>query len=124
MLLVEDHPDSARLMGRLLGASGYVVSVAHSVASALKFAAAGPFDIVISDIGLPDATGYDLMRRLKADYGMRGIAVSGYGMDDDLRQGREAGFLDHVTKPVSLTQLEAAIQRVLKQNAGPPSSCG
>ena len=122
VLLVEDHPDSARLMGRLLGASGYIVSVAHSVASALKLAAAGPFDIVISDIGLPDATGYDLMRRLKADYGLRGIAVTGYGMDDDLRQGREAGFLDHVTKPVSLAQLEAAIQRVLGQHVRQPSS--
>ncbi|HYO08782.1 MAG TPA: response regulator, partial [Tepidisphaeraceae bacterium] len=78
ILLVEDHPDTARVMGRLLGRSGYLVSVAHSVASALKFAAAGPFDLVISDIGLPDASGHDLMRQLKTIYGMKGIALSGY----------------------------------------------
>jgi CheY-like chemotaxis protein len=90
-LLVEDHPDTARVMGRLLGESGYLVSVAHSVASALEFEAAESFDLVISDIGLPDATGDDLMRELKTPYGMRGIALSGYGMEDDLRRGREAG---------------------------------
>ena len=113
ILLVEDHPDTARVMGRLLGQSGYLVSVAHTVASALKFAAAGAFDLVISDIGLPDANGYDLMRQLKSQYGMKGIALSGYGMDDDVRRGREAGFDDHVTKPVNLPQLQAAIERVL-----------
>ena len=115
ILLVEDHPDTARVMGRLLGQSGYLVSVAHSVASALKFADAGPFDLVISDIGLPDANGYELMRQLKTRHGMKGIALSGYGMDEDVRRGREAGFVDHVTKPVNLSQLQAAIERALGQ---------
>ena len=116
ILLVEDHADTARVMGRLLGQSGYLVTVAHSVASALKFAAAGAFDLVISDIGLPDATGHDLMRQLKSRYRMKGIALSGYGMDDDVRRGRDAGFDDHVTKPVNLPQLQAAIDRVLGQS--------
>jgi CheY-like chemotaxis protein len=87
------------------------------VASALRFAEAGPFDLVISDIGLPDASGYDLMKQLKTRHGMQGIALSGYGMDEDVRRGRDAGFVDHVTKPVNFPQLEAAIERVLAQTA-------
>ena len=62
VLLVEDHPDTARTLARLLTSSGYKVQTAHSVASALQLADAEPFDVVVSDIGLPDATGYELMR--------------------------------------------------------------
>jgi len=113
VLLVEDHPDTSRAMARLLSAKGYEVRAAHSVASALQLAAAEPFDIVVSDIGLPDATGYELMSQIRDLYGTRGIALSGYGMEDDVRRSREAGFVDHVTKPINIPQLEALIERVL-----------
>jgi CheY-like chemotaxis protein len=113
VLLVEDHPDTARTLARLLTLSGYQVKTAHSVASALQLAAAEPFDVLVSDIGLPDATGYELMEQIRDRYGIKGIALSGYGMDDDMNKSREAGFMEHVIKPVNIAQLEAVMQRVM-----------
>jgi signal transduction histidine kinase len=112
VLLVEDHVDTARVLAKLLGLSGYAVTTASSVAMALEVAAAGPFDVVVSDVGLPDATGYELMGQLRDLYGLSGIALTGYGMEDDLRRSRDAGFVEHLTKPVDLRKLEEAIRRV------------
>jgi CheY-like chemotaxis protein len=113
ILFVEDHPDTARIMARVLRSSGYQITSAHSVAAALKAAAIQTFDLLISDIGLPDATGYDLMRELRRRYNMNGIALSGYGMEEDVRKSLDAGFIEHMVKPVNFTQLEAAIGRAL-----------
>jgi PAS domain S-box-containing protein len=112
VLLVEDHPDTAHTLGRLLKMSGYHVKMAHTVALALQLAAAEPFDVLVSDIGLPDANGYELMEQIRDRYGIKGIALSGYGMDDDMRKSREAGFVEHIVKPVNLAQLQAVIRRV------------
>ena len=71
------------------------------------------FDLVISDLGLPDGVGYDLMPTLRQRYGIKGIALSGYGMDADVQKSKEAGFTEHLTKPVDPTTLEAAISRTL-----------
>jgi two-component system CheB/CheR fusion protein len=114
ILLVEDHRDTARTMARLLNSYGYITTIANSVASALQAAAERPFDLVVSDIGLPDANGYELMQKLKDLYGMQGIALTGYGMEEDMRRGREAGFTDHVVKPVNISHLESVIRSVLK----------
>lgn len=113
VLLVEDHPDTSRAMAKLLSSSGYDVRSAHSVSAALQLAAAEPFDIMVSDIGLPDATGYDLMEQIRDRYGIRGIALSGYGMEEDMNKSRDAGFAEHVVKPVNVAHLEAVIERVL-----------
>ena len=67
---------------------------------------------MLSDLGLPDGSGQDLMRELASRYGLRGIALSGYGMEEDIRRSREAGFLRHLTKPVDLQVLEATILQV------------
>jgi signal transduction histidine kinase len=113
VLLVEDHADTARALSRLLAVSGYAVGTANSVASALKLAAAEPFDVMVSDIGLPDATGFDLMRQVGEQFGLKGIALTGFGQDDDLAKSREAGFSDHVVKPVDISRLDAAIRRTM-----------
>jgi PAS domain S-box-containing protein len=118
VLLVEDHHDTALSLARLLRYSGYEVQIANSVAGALQFAAKEPFDIVVSDIGLPDATGYDLMQQLRDRHGLRGIALTGFGMEDDVRRSRDAGFSDHIVKPINVTQLEAVLQRVAKGQTG------
>ena len=112
LLVVEDHEDTARVLGRLLRASGHEVKTAGSVAAALELVASQPFDLVVSDIGLPDATGHDLMREIRAKHGLKGIAMTGYGMDEDIRKSFDAGFVDHIVKPVNVAQLEAVIQRV------------
>ena len=101
-MLVEDHADTARVLAKLLRDSGYEVTTANSAASALQIAASEPFDIMVSDIGLPDANGYELMTQIRDRHGVKGIALSGYGMEEDMRKSREAGFTDHVVKPANL----------------------
>jgi signal transduction histidine kinase len=114
ILLVEDHVDTATLMQRLLHRRGYNVHAVNTVADAQRAASSGTYPIMISDIGLPDGSGLDLMRQLAAKTQVRGIALSGYGMEEDVERSRAAGFSEHLTKPVNLSELEAAINRVIR----------
>ncbi|HEX4961840.1 MAG TPA: PAS domain S-box protein [Thermoanaerobaculia bacterium] len=117
VLLVEDHEDTAEAMADLLRLLGHEVTVAGSVAAALAAAgavhdgASRRLDLVVSDLGLPDGSGHDLMRQLAERHALRGIALSGYGMEEDVHRSHEAGFLRHLTKPVDLQALKAAIQQ-------------
>jgi two-component system CheB/CheR fusion protein len=115
LLLVEDHPDTAEAMADLLRDRGHEVTVAGCVAEALILAGTGlagdGIDLVISDLGLPDGNGFDLMRELAGRYHLPGIALSGYGTEEDVQRSREAGFLNHLTKPVNIQTLEAVIRQ-------------
>lgn len=114
ILVVDDHADTLNVMQRLLRRLGYAVSTADGVESALRLAAGAPFDLVISDLGLQDGTGHELIQRLRlSGRQIPGIAVSGYGMKEDIAQSRQAGFAAHLTKPVSNQLLKATIQRLL-----------
>jgi PAS domain S-box-containing protein len=115
LLVVEDHRDTAEALTRLLRRMGHPVTTAHDIATALAIAEREPFDVLVSDLGLPDGTGHELMRRLRQTRHVRGIAMSGYGMDDDLRRSREAGFSEHLVKPIDLARLQAAIRRVMQE---------
>jgi PAS domain S-box-containing protein len=120
ILLVEDHLDTQRTLVRLLEHRGYDVLTAASVAAATAalHGAAPRVDLIISDIGLPDATGYDLMRQLRAGgSNLPGIAVSGFGMDGDLKSSQDAGFAAHLTKPVDVQHLDATIRSLLPHPA-------
>jgi CheY-like chemotaxis protein len=112
ILLVEDHADSATALSTLLETFGHAVTVASSVQEAL--AQPSPFDLVMSDIGLPDGDGFQLMEALRRTKPkpVRGIALSGFGSEQDARRSREAGFAEHLTKPVDLDRLLAAIAHV------------
>jgi signal transduction histidine kinase/CheY-like chemotaxis protein len=113
VLLVEDHIDAAEALADYLDATGRRVTVAHCVQEALEAAEKGDgFDLVLSDIGLPDGTGYDLMRELSRRFGLQGIALTGYGMDEDVEKSRAAGFSKHLTKPVNIETLETALRQV------------
>lgn len=113
LLLVEDHDSTLEVLSRLLKRAGHVVVTATTLAEALSAAKKGSFDLVISDLGLPDGTGTELMRIVRARYGLRGIALSGYGMDDDRARSRQAGFAAHLTKPVDFEQLQRALNEVV-----------
>jgi PAS domain S-box-containing protein len=113
LMLVEDHPDTREVLARMLKGSNYEVKTASSVEAALQLASRESFDAVVSDLGLPDGTGYDLMKQLRDRHGLKGISLSGYGMIEDQRLSQEAGFLDHLVKPVNPGQLMAALQRVV-----------
>ncbi|HSG39462.1 MAG TPA: PAS domain-containing protein [Thermoanaerobaculia bacterium] len=117
ILLVEDHEDTAAVLADFLRLRGYVVHTADSVGAAMRAVAAESYDLIISDLGLPDGSGHDLMRHLRAGAAVRGIALSGYGMEEDIRKSREAGFLEHLTKPVNPLRLEVVIARVLEEAA-------
>jgi signal transduction histidine kinase/DNA-binding response OmpR family regulator len=111
VLLVEDHEDTNRSLTQLLRRRGYHVQAAHSVQTALEAAANEQFDVLVSDIGLPDGSGIDLMEKLKGDRPIFGIALTGFGMEDDLRKSHEVGFNHHLVKPVDLNRLDALIQQ-------------
>jgi len=113
ILLVEDHEDTARVMQRILAAAGYVVAHAPRLADARNLAKDRKFDLVISDLGLPDGTGLELMRELHQAYGLRGIALSGYGTEEDVAASKAAGFAEHLTKPIDWDRLRDAITRLM-----------
>jgi CheY-like chemotaxis protein len=79
---------------------------------ALELAARGGFDLLISDIGLPDGTGLEVMHEVKERYGLKGIALSGFGTDEDVLKSKAAGFEHHVTKPVNFQTLQDIIERL------------
>lgn len=117
LLLVEDHQSTLDVVSRLLTRAGHQVVTAGTLSDALSAAKNRLFDVVISDLGLPDGTGNELMKILRARYGLRGIALSGYGADEDVRRSREAGFVAHLTKPVDFQQLERALATVSQTEA-------
>lgn len=112
ILLVEDHRDSADTLSQLLAYHDYEVSVARTVQEAIDVADQGVFDLLISDIRLPDGSGLDLMRRLQSNRPIRGIAISGFGTEQDQRRSREAGYERHLTKPLDFNVLLSAIESV------------
>ena len=112
ILLVEDHQDTAAVIKRLLGSLGHDVHVSESVASSIQSAGAHSFDLLLSDIGLPDGTGIELIRHVRLSSQMPAIAMTGYGMEDDIAQCREAGFTAHLTKPISFQQLQSLIEQL------------
>ncbi len=114
VLLVDDHADTVRVMERLLRALGMQIRTAGSVQSAVALLQGGEVDLLISDIGLPDGTGHDLILQAhRVLPGLPAIALSGFGMDTDLRRSLEAGFFTHLTKPISPERLQAAIAAAL-----------
>ena len=115
ILLVEDHADTARVLRRILETAGYSVVHADNLAKGREIAGTRPFDLVISDLGLPDGSGLDLMRFLHTTHGLRGIALSGFGTAEDLAASSAAGFSEHLTKPIDWPQLRAAIDRLVAQ---------
>ena len=112
LLLVEDHEDTNRSLTRMLRRRGYEVHPANDIRSALDIATRKQFDVLVSDIGLPDGSGIDLLKALRAKRDVFGIALSGYGMEEDIRRSGEAGFSHHLVKPVDLNKLDSIIQEM------------
>ena len=113
VLIVDDHAETLRVLSSLLRKRGHLVSTAESLQGALAILDGGPFDVLISDIGLPDGNGYELIREAKKRRpSLKGIALSGFGMEEDLRVGKEAGFDYHLTKPVEFQKLEGVLREI------------
>ena len=109
----DDHYDTCLGMKRMLERRGYQITVAHSAEQAVEKVRTQEFDLLISDIGLPDRSGYELMREVRLNKRLPGIALSGFGSEQDVNQAREAGFAEHLTKPINFERLEKTIQSLL-----------
>lgn len=113
ILLVEDHVDTARILTSLMRRRGFNVVHAKNVAEAINHFESDIVDIVVSDLGLPDGNGADLIKRLRALRPVPSIVLSGYGEDDARAGSLAAGAQEHLTKPVMWSHFEQALDRVL-----------
>ena len=116
ILLVEDHEPTRSSLTALLQRRGYSVVAVGTCSEALREAFETRFDLVLSDIGLPDGDGFELMRQLGNVYGLKGIALTGYGMEEDVIRSQAAGFLAHLTKPVEFKALDRSLRAVFGGN--------
>jgi PAS domain S-box-containing protein len=118
VLVVEDHGPTCRTLAQLLSRRGYQVDAVSSVAAARETASGRHFAFVISDIGLPDGDGYALMAELRQGQpDLRGVALTGYGAEQDVARSRAAGFLDHLTKPINVDKLDEALSRLQRNES-------
>ncbi len=113
ILLVDDHQDTCAALEKLLVRRGHLVAATHNVRSAMEAAVRNRFDLLISDIALPDGSGMELMMQLHAISRIPGIAISGFGNNGDIEKSLQAGFSEHLIKPVKLEKLEAAMGRAI-----------
>ena len=116
ILLVEDHQDTAAMMALILRGDGHDVLDVGTAADALRACNDGCFDLIISDIGLPDLSGWDLLKRLRAHCAVPAIALTAFGSPDDRERSRAAGFAAHLSKPVDFRTLAAVAAKY-----GPPA---
>jgi CheY-like chemotaxis protein len=117
VLIVEDSPDTLEMLHKALKARGYETTLCDSAAEALSVASTETFDLLISDIGMPEIDGYELIRRVRQLAHLSNvpaIALSGYATEGDIKDALAAGFDAHVAKPVEPSQLAAEMERVLQ----------
>jgi CheY-like chemotaxis protein len=112
ILVVEDHADTLRVLARLLDHFGHEISVANGAQSALEIVDSKEFDVVLSDIGLPDGTGYEVIAQAKRKQPIKGVALTGFDKDEDIRRSKEAGFDFHLSKPVDFHELRMVLTQL------------
>ena len=112
ILIVEDHADTLRVLASLLGHFGHEISTADSRQSAMRFLEAKKFDVLLSDIALPDGSGYEIVSHAKQTQPVKAVALTGFDRDEDVERGKEAGFDFHLTKPVDFHELRNVLEKV------------
>jgi len=125
ILVVDDSPESTEMMGKLLQLEGAFVEMARSGAEALAISTKKRFDLVISDISMPEMDGYQLLRELRKLPQMAevpAIALTGYGRSADIQRAHAEGFAEHLTKPVDIDQLLVIVRRLTPENGGPTAA--
>jgi DNA-binding response OmpR family regulator len=110
VLIVDDHLPTTKVMVRLVEARGFRVLMANSIAQARAVAAANDIGFLISDLGLPDGNGGELMKELHDRLGIVGAALTGYGMESDVVHARDMGFVMHLTKPIQISDLDKVLE--------------
>ena len=116
--MVEDHEDTAKTMARLLRGLNHKVDIAQSVSAGVELALGQEYDLILSDIGLPDGTGIDFIEKVRPHKKTPAIAITGFGVEEDVRRSLEAGFSAHLTKPVNFERLESLISQFVGPGSG------
>lgn len=112
ILVVEDHGDTRRTLSRLLSYFGHQISVADSRQSALEMIAAKKFDVLLTDLALPDGSGYDVASRAKHEQHVKSVALTGFDRSEDIRRGKAAGFDFYLTKPIDFAELRTVLGQI------------
>jgi PAS domain S-box-containing protein len=123
ILLVEDNEDSAAALSEALRLDGFDVRLAGSVAAARE-EARQRFDVLVSDLALPDGSGLDLIAELRKETAVPAIALSGFGSERDKRTSVAAGFSAHLTKPVTIARLSETIRGLVPPTGRRPDQAG
>jgi CheY-like chemotaxis protein len=109
ILIVDDHHDTVTAVRRLLMRDGQRVTPAESCDEAVAAAKAVRFDVVLADIGMPEKDGFALLKELRALYPLRAVALTGYGMPEEVSRIMAAGFDAHLLKPIEFSCLRAVL---------------
>ena len=112
ILVVEDHRETLQALSRLLTHFGHEIFLADGAQSALEIIGSREFDVVLSDIALPDGSGYDVISEAKRKQPVKAVALTGFGATADIQRGKEAGFDFHLTKPIDFHELRTVLDRV------------
>jgi CheY-like chemotaxis protein len=124
VLIVDDNVDAAEMLAEALQEMGHDTRMAFDGPAGLDVVASFAPEIAFLDIGLPEMDGYELARRLRAQVaapGLRLVALTGYGQDADRRRSVDAGFDEHIVKPIDIVEVASAIER-LTQRLGEPAA--
>jgi DNA-binding response OmpR family regulator len=113
ILLVEDHCDTRSSLTRLLRAWGHRVASAESATEAMSVFEQGRYDAILSDIGLPDGNGFDLMRQMRSrGFVGTSVAVTAWTSENDRQAATAAGFDDFIPKPVNVAKLKKVLSTI------------
>jgi CheY-like chemotaxis protein len=112
ILVVEDHGETLRTLSSLLSHFSHTISMADSTRSAHAFVESKEFDVVLSDIALPDGNGYDVISHAKSKQPVKGVALTGFDKKEDIARSKEAGFDFHLTKPVDFAELRTVLGQI------------
>lgn len=114
VLVVDDNEAAAQMLGTLLAHNGHRVSTAHTGFAALEEANKSRPQVALLDIGLPDISGYEVGKRMRAAYGhdIALVALTGYGQEEDRQKAADAGFDEHLVKPVSIVDVERTLAKL------------
>ena len=119
-LIVDDSEDTIAMLQELLKVAGANVMCAMNGADALRLAAENEFDVILSDISMPEMDGFEFLQRLRKIDGRQNVpvvAITGFGRSDDIARARSAGFYSHLTKPLNLQVLTDVLQKIAKEKA-------
>lgn len=116
IFLVENHFDTRKYLMLYLEQMGHTIASAQSMEEALATIPCGTWDLLISDIGLPDGNGWELMERLGSSRPPNAIAMSGFGMTNDMEKSRAVGYRDHLIKPIDLDEFDRVLAEVANEN--------